>query len=154
MKKLLMVLSFALILFLSTSIESSAASNAYIVKSGDSLYKISKMTNVSVSNLKAWNGLKSNTIYPNQKLKLKKATVKTVSKKATASKSGSSTVYTVKRGDTLYKISKSQKVSVSNLKAWNGLKSSTIYPNQKLKLNKTATTVSKKQLLLVQQMGR
>ncbi|MCH4825923.1 LysM peptidoglycan-binding and 3D domain-containing protein [Planococcus halocryophilus] len=145
MKKLLMVLSFALILFLGTSIESSAASNVYIVKSGDSLYKISKMNNVSVGNLKAWNGLKSNTIYPNQKLKLKKATVKTVSKKATASKSGSSTVYTVKRGDTLYKISKSQKVSVSNLKAWNGLKSSTIYPNQKLKLNKTAATpVSKK----------
>ncbi|MGB6408233.1 MAG: LysM domain-containing protein, partial [Planococcus donghaensis] len=61
MKKLLMVLSFALILFLGTSIESSAASNVYIVKSGDSLYKISKMNNVSVSNLKAWNGLKSNT---------------------------------------------------------------------------------------------
>lgn len=92
MKKLLAVLSFALILFLATSIDSSAASNVYTVKSGDTLYKISKTQKVSVSNLKIWNGLKSNTIYPNQKLKLKKTAAKPVSKKTTPSRSTSGSV--------------------------------------------------------------
>ena len=92
MKKLLAVLSFALILFLATSIDSSAASTTYTVKSGDTLYKISKSQKVSVSNLKIWNGLKSNTIHPKQKLKLKKTAVKKVVKKTTPSRSTSGSV--------------------------------------------------------------
>lgn len=92
LKKLLIVLSFALVLFLSTSIVSSAATNVYTVKSGDTLYKISKTQKVSVSNLKIWNGLKSNTIHPKQKLKLKKTTAKPVSKKPTPSRSTSGSV--------------------------------------------------------------
>ncbi|TWT27393.1 3D domain-containing protein [Planomicrobium sp. CPCC 101110] len=88
MKKLLVVLSFALILFLGTSLESSAAASTYTVKSGDTLYKISKAKKVSVTNLKSWNGLKSNTIHPKQKLKL----TKSASKAKTPSRSSSSSV--------------------------------------------------------------
>lgn len=80
MKKLLVALSFALVLFFGTALESSAASNTYTVKSGDTLYKISKMHKVSVSNLKTWNKLKSNSIYPKQKLKVKAAAVKAAAK--------------------------------------------------------------------------
>lgn len=80
MKKLLIVLSFALVLFLGTSLESSAASNTYTVKSGDTLYKISKTHKVSISNLKTWNKLKSNTIHPKQKLKVKGTAVKKAAK--------------------------------------------------------------------------
>lgn len=88
-----MILSFALVLFLGTSIESSAATNVYTVKSGDTLYKISKSQKVSVSNLKVWNGLKSDTIYPKQKLKVSKTAAKPVAKKTTTpSRSTSGTV--------------------------------------------------------------
>lgn len=66
----------AMLLLLGTSLTASAASNVYTVKSGDTLYKISQQTKVSVNNLKSWNGLKSNLIYPKQKLKLKKSTAK------------------------------------------------------------------------------
>lgn len=38
----------------------------YIVKQNDSLYKIAKLFNVSVEDLKSVNHLVSNTIYPNQ----------------------------------------------------------------------------------------
>ena len=92
LKKLLIVLSFALVLFLGTSLESSAASNTYTVKSGDTLYKISKTHKVSVSNLKTWNKLKSNTIHPKQKLKVKGTAVKTAAKAKTPSRSTSSNV--------------------------------------------------------------
>jgi 3D (Asp-Asp-Asp) domain-containing protein len=92
LKKLLIVLSFALVLFLGTSLESSAASNTYTVKSGDTLYKISKTHKVSVSNLKSWNKLKSDTIHPKQKLKVKGTAVKTAAKAKTPSRSTSSNV--------------------------------------------------------------
>lgn len=92
LKKLLIVLSFALVLFLGTSLESSAASNTYTVKSGDTLYKISKMHKVSVNSLISWNKLKSTTIKPKQKLKVTGKAVKTASKAKTPSRSTSGTV--------------------------------------------------------------
>ncbi|WP_208324107.1 3D domain-containing protein [Paenisporosarcina antarctica] len=43
-------------------------------------------------------------------------------------------VHTVKKGDTLYKISIKHKVSVNSIKSYNNLKSNLIIPNQKLNL--------------------
>ena len=43
-------------------------------------------------------------------------------------------VYTVKSGDTLWRISQNNNVSVANLKGWNNLSSDSIYVNQKLSL--------------------
>lgn len=65
-----------MLLLLGTSLTTSAASNVYTVKSGDTLYKISQQTKVSVTNLKSYNGLKSNLIFPKQQLKLKKQQLK------------------------------------------------------------------------------
>src|SRR5690625_7784601 len=42
----------------------------YKVKSGDTLYSIANKHNISVSNLKKWNNLKSNIISYNQVLKV------------------------------------------------------------------------------------
>ncbi|ARD48953.1 hypothetical protein SporoP37_12745 [Sporosarcina sp. P37] len=52
--------------------------------------------------------------------------------------SAAASVHTVKKGDTLYKISQQHKVSVANIKQWNNLKSTVIYPNQKLRLVKSS----------------
>lgn len=92
MKKLLVVLSFALVLFFGSSLETSAASDTYTVKSGDTLYKISKMHKVSVSNLKTWNKLKSNSIHPKQKLKVKATAVKAATKTKTPSRANASNI--------------------------------------------------------------
>lgn len=56
--------------------------------------------------------------------------------------SAATSVHTVKKGDTLYKISQQHKVSVSNIKQWNNLKSTVIYPNQKLRLVKSSKVAS------------
>jgi membrane-bound lytic murein transglycosylase D len=46
----------------------------YVVRTGDSLYKIANQYNVSISEIKAWNNLNGNDrIYPSDKLKLKLA---------------------------------------------------------------------------------
>ena len=61
-----------------------------------------------------------------------------------------SSTHTVKKGDSLYKISTIYKVSVANLKSWNNLKGNIIHPNQKLKVvsgknvTQKSTTAAKK----------
>ncbi|PWA10073.1 hypothetical protein DCC39_11810 [Pueribacillus theae] len=50
--------------------------------------------------------------------------------------SAASTTYKVKKGDTLWKIATKHKVSVNQLKSWNGLKKDLIKPNQVLKVAK------------------
>ncbi len=42
----------------------------YTIRKGDSLWKISRQYNLSISKIKAINNLKGNTIYPGQKLKI------------------------------------------------------------------------------------
>lgn len=81
MKKLIFTFILATALMVSGTHESSAAASTYKVKKGDTLYKISRMHNVSVNNLMKWNGIKSSVIYPNQTLKLVSGGTTTASKK-------------------------------------------------------------------------
>jgi 3D (Asp-Asp-Asp) domain-containing protein len=49
-----------------------------------------------------------------------------------------SNTYTVKSGDSLYRIAHTYKISITNLKQWNHLKSDIIQPKQVLKITKPA----------------
>ncbi|MEK5037840.1 3D domain-containing protein [Sporosarcina sp. FSL K6-3457] len=83
MRRILGTLIITIALLVSGANESWAAPTTYTVKSGDTLSAIAKKHNVSVSNLKSWNNLKSNTIHPKQTLKVvaeKKAVSKAVAK--------------------------------------------------------------------------
>lgn len=74
-----------------------AASNTYKVKSGDSLYRIAKTYKISVNTLKQLNNLKSNTIHPNQTLKVMKVTTtKPVTKKAQTTTTNSKKLKVIK----------------------------------------------------------
>src|SRR5690242_2013763 len=100
MKKFLTTISLAAFLLLAHNSGASAASNTYTVKKGDSLYKISRTTHVSITNLKNWNHLKSDVIHPNQKLKITKPATSNVTK----------TSKTVKKTTSKVTAKKSQKV--------------------------------------------
>jgi cell wall-associated NlpC family hydrolase len=91
----------------------SAQENTYTVHSGDSLWKISHLNNVSINHLKEWNHLSSETIYVDQKLSL---------------------TYTVKSGDSLWKLAKSFGTTVSELKRLNGLSSDMVRIGAQLKM--------------------
>lgn len=126
----------------------------HTVKSGDTLSGIASKYGATVTQLQTWNKIKGTTIFAGQKLVVKPASggsggeAKTASASeakssgssssssaSSSSKSGGKTItYTVRRGDTLSVIADRYDVSVSDLKAWNGLKGSTIYVGQKLKI--------------------
>jgi 3D (Asp-Asp-Asp) domain-containing protein len=70
MKKMLSTLILTISLLISGANEGFASSTTYKVKKGDTLYQISQMHNTTVAKLKSWNNLKSDTIFPNQKLSI------------------------------------------------------------------------------------
>lgn len=79
MKKTLITMITACFLVLGFSGVSSAASTTYKVQQGDTLWKIADKHNVTVKQLKSWNGLKKDTIKVNQVLKVSKTTAKKAS---------------------------------------------------------------------------
>ncbi|MBE1868409.1 peptidoglycan endopeptidase LytE [Bacillus subtilis] len=126
----------------SKSSSSSTSSSTYKVKSGDSLWKISKKYGMTINELKKLNGLKSDLLRVGQVLKLKGSTSSSSSSSSKVSSSSTST-YKVKSGDSLSKIASKYGTTVSKLKSLNGLKSDVIYVNQVLKVKGTSTSSSK-----------
>lgn len=115
----------------------------HYVKEGETLYSIAKRYGTTVHQIKKLNNLKSSVIQPKQKLIVKKVEGKPQSKSKNENKSAKVSVpaaeyetitYTVKKGDTLEKISKKYGVSVKSIKKLNNLKSSLIKVGQPLKV--------------------
>ncbi|OCS82812.1 LysM peptidoglycan-binding domain-containing protein [Caryophanon tenue] len=118
----------------------AASAATYTVKSGDSLSKIGKQYGVSYQSIMNQNGLRSTTIYPGQKLQIGGASASASTSSST--KAAASTTYTVKRGDTLSKIASRYGTTYRNIMNINGLRSTTIYVGQKLKVTGKASASS------------
>jgi len=115
----------------------------YRVRSGDFLGKIARKYGVRVSQIKQWNGLRSNNISIGQRLTIYPS--KPYTTQVSTNKPGSSvklnpsnvTYYTVKEGDSLWSISqKFSGVSVQNIKDWNDISGNHLKPGMKLKISK------------------
>jgi membrane-bound lytic murein transglycosylase D len=110
----------------------------HTVRSGENLGSIANRYKVSVTDIRRWNNLNSNTIHPNQKLIVSNP----ATGQASASTSGSSdqnlkfVYYTVQQGDTLWDIArKYEGVTTDQIKEWNNINNANrLRPGQKLKI--------------------
>ena len=135
-----------------TAATSTSTSGTYTVQAGDTLYSIARRSGMSLNTLLSINGLsQSSVIRPGQTLSLSgsasQTTAAPVSYQTTSTSTGNGT-YTVKAGDTLYRIAYNHGISLTTLLSINGLsETSTIRPGQQLVVSgsaKATTTISAK----------
>lgn len=107
------------------------------VKKGETLGSIARKYHVSVSNLKKWNGLRSDVIRVGQRITIYTSGGPMASSSSNSKAVGSSSpkYYVVKAGDTLVSIAKKYNTTVSKIKQWNNLKSDKIQIKQKLRVS-------------------
>ncbi|MFC0603429.1 lytic transglycosylase domain-containing protein [Winogradskyella pulchriflava] len=98
---------------------------SYRVRSGDYLGKIARQYGVRVSQIKRWNGLRSNNLKIGQRLTIYPRNPSVTSSPTTTKKvvnTKDKKTYVVRSGDSLWSISqKFSGVSVQNLKDWNDI---------------------------------
>lgn len=141
--------------------ESVTADNdgVHEVAKGESLLIISKKYGCSIKDLKDWNDLDNSKIQVGQKLKTKPTLTVSSSKAEPKAESQTKKVadesqlanarkelmdiqktddiedeHIVAKGESLFGIASKYECSINDLKAWNQLEKSTVYPGQKLKI--------------------
>lgn len=106
----------------------------YTVQPGDSLYSIAERANLTVNQLMKLNNLASTMIYVGQTLNLADTPQQNVA----------GATYTVKEGDTLYRIAQNHNMSVTELKNMNNLSSNSLSIGQVIKVSGNTKTESVK----------
>ena len=101
----------------------------YIVKKGDSLYSIAKQNDLSVEQLIKDNSLNSENLSIGQNLKIR---VKEILACYGNDYNPNETIYTVKKGDSLYKIANQYNTTVEKLININNLKNTNLAIGQQL----------------------
>ncbi|MDA8384252.1 MAG: LysM peptidoglycan-binding domain-containing protein [Betaproteobacteria bacterium] len=103
----------------------------HIVRRGDTLYSLAQRYRVSVSKLRAWNGIRHGDLRAGQRLVIRTANHESL---ALLDRRilRTATHYTVRLGDTLYSLAQRYRVSVSELRAWNGIRHDDLKPGQRL----------------------
>lgn len=119
--------SAAFVLALTIGVSTAWASD-YVVKKGDTLFKIGQRYGVSGQVIQKANSLKTSEIRPGQKLYIPGAS--------------NQRIHTVSKGESLWKVANKWGTSVSALKSANGLRSNEIRVGQKLTIPGAQSTRS------------
>jgi len=119
-----------------------SATSVHVVRSGDTLWDISRRYNMSVNELARANGInpKKHTLRPGQRLAVRPPATGGPYVQLASSDVTRQIEYTVRRGDTLSAIARRFDVSVRQLQGWNSLGvSSDIWPGQRLTIHVDAS---------------
>lgn len=102
-----------------------AADSTYTVRDGDTLYSIARRFDVSVADLQRWNDLAGTRLEAGQVLRVQPPQ---------PAHADTASTYTVRQGDTLFRIAQRFGVSVQALQTWNDLEGTDIETGQTLQV--------------------
>ncbi len=124
----------------------------YVVKSGDTLYNISKRLDVTIAELQKWNNLSGNEIELGQELvyylpdedltQAEDLPAEPSDPLISRSSTIQNTYYIVKSGDTLYEIARLHNMTVEQLRALNNISGSTLRIGQKLAVKQKVSSAA------------
>lgn len=114
------------------SVGRSGAGVGYKVRRGDSLSTIARRFGVTVAQLRAWNGLRGDLIRPGQQLRVGQVVAAAPRKPTLTTGADGRRLHSVGRGESLWSIARQFNSTVDDLRVWNRLRGTTIYPGQEL----------------------
>ena len=131
-----------------------STNGSYTVQSGDSVWSISNTYGITMNQLRSWNNIQNDFIYPGQKLVVKQGSTNSSAPKPSApvqnhkpapskpTKPSTSGSYTVQSGDSVWSISNTYGITMDQLRSWNSIQNDLIFPGQKLVVKQGSTNVS------------
>ncbi len=105
----------------------------YKVKRGDTMSQIAQKFGIPVVQIRKWNGLSSNRIEAGKVIKIFGRGVSSLGDN-TVKTAANLNYYKVKEGDAIGVIAEMYKVSIANIRRWNGLRSNKIIAGKSLKI--------------------
>ncbi len=140
-------------------LEEKKSSKIYTVRRGETLASVAKKNGCTVSEIKTWNGISTNTVKPGKKIVIYTNTTKIIDKNSvsstevkpsnpleikekteisesrTTTNSGGFKYYTIQKGDSLYRIALKHNTTVEEIKRLNNFGVNfTLIPGKKLKV--------------------
>ena len=121
--------------------EKTVAVKYHKVRRGETLGSIARRYGISVSQLKRWNGLRSNTAKVGKTLKVSNPAKqsKSTTTTTTTTSNEKQKYYTVKRGDSLSSIAERFGVTVAQLREWNGIEADDINAGVRIAVDASAS---------------
>ena len=111
----------------------------YKVRKGDTMWDIAQAYGISYKDIRRWNGKRSSRLHLGQKLVLYVPQAKAEAKVELPGQSSRKAIpgervltYQVRRGDSLWKISRRFKVTPADLRKWNGMRDNRLNPGDKI----------------------
>ena len=139
---------------------SSSSQGTYTVKAGESVWSVANKNGITMDQLIEWNNIKNNFIYPGQQLIVKGGTSantntgsttsaakpNTPNTSATTSTSSTgNTIYTVKAGESFWRVANKHHITMDQLIEWNNIKNNFIYPGQQVIVKKGSSQSTNQQ---------
>lgn len=127
--------SIAILLILTAATLVSAQTRpVHVVRSGETLFSISRQHNVTVEQIRTWNSMTSNTISTGQRLFVGPPS-------QTGDAAAGTLSHTVRPGETLFSISRRYGVTAGDIADWNRLDGTTIETGQVLEIRRSTQNV-------------
>ncbi len=114
-----------------TKTQAGTGDRIHTVAAKETLFSISRLYDVSVDDIKAWNKLSDNSLALGQKLVIKKIAVVAETTRVPAMQSLSST-HTVEAKETLYSIARQYNITMQQLREWNNMTTDEVKIGQSL----------------------